>query len=169
VAVAGALERITGAGLMEEVELPIDRITEPDAPEPDVGEPKPVRLARIVSDPRDLPADPAPELALRPASRADVWRAYWRERGGSFDMSARYRRGHPYTPLVSLRELDTFPCSPDERRTLVRELIIRTGGHVRLDPHDLVKVQEAALAAWEPMAARASGSPGRWTRPERRR
>lgn len=169
VAAASALERITGAGLVEEVELAIDRIAAPDAPEPDVGEPKPVRLARMVSDPRDLPADPAPELGLRPASRAAVWRAYWREHGGSFEMTARYRRGQPYTPLVSLRELDALPCTPAERRTLVRELIIRTGSRVRLDPHDFVKAQESALSAWHPIAARASASPGHWIRPDRRR
>jgi hypothetical protein len=46
--------------------------------------------------------------------------------------------------------------------------VIRTGAFVRLDPLDFVVVQEEALRAWEPIAARASSSPGAWYRPARR-
>jgi hypothetical protein len=55
-----------------------------------------------------------------------------------------------------------------ERRYLHRELILRTGAVVRFDPHDLVRVQEEEVRAWQPLAARASSTPGRWIRPLRR-
>jgi hypothetical protein len=90
------------------------------------------------------------------------------EKGAGYNLSARYRRGHPYTPLVSLGELDTARVTPVERRYLHRELIIRTGAVVRFDPHDLVRVQEEAVQAWQPHAARGSSTPGRWIRPARR-
>jgi hypothetical protein len=69
--------------------------------------------------------------------------------------------------MVSLSELDAGPCTPAERRLLQRELVVRTGSFVRFDPHDLVVVQEEALRAWQPIARRASATPGRWTRPYR--
>jgi hypothetical protein len=166
-AAAYALDRITGAGMWEDTEVPVEDIVVADPPEPDVGEPRPVRLARMVSNPRDLPLTPAPEVIRRPTTSVDRWRAYWAERGPSYELTARYRRGIPYLPSVSLRELDTFPCTPGERRSLQRELVIRTGTFVRLDPLDFVAVQEEALRAWEPIAARASSSPGAWYRPAR--
>jgi hypothetical protein len=46
--------------------------------------------------------------------------------------------------------------------------VIRTGAFVRFDPHDFVVVQEEAIRAWAPHAARASATPGRWSRPHRR-
>ena len=77
-------------------------------------------------------------------------------------------RGSPYTPTVSLWELDAWPVTPVERRWLQRELVVRTGHLVRFDPHDFVAVQELSLQAWAPVAQRMSGSPGAWVRPMRR-
>ncbi|MGK3994499.1 hypothetical protein [Sorangium sp. So ce1024] len=167
-AAAYALERITGAGLWDEVAVEDEEIVVAEPPEPDVGEPREVKLAQIVSDPRDLPAAPAPELVEQPTVDAARWRAFWIERCQGWDMGARYRRGLPYTPDVVLDELDTGRVTPGERRLLQRELIVRTGHFVRFDPHDFVVDQEEAIAAWRPIASRASGAPGRWTRPRRR-
>ena len=167
-AAAYALERITGAGLWEDVEVPEDEILVPEPPEPDVGEPRVPKLARMIGDPRDPPAEPAPELIEHPTTDPARWRAYWHDKGPGYDMSARYRRGQLYTPLVSLGELDTGRCTPGERRLLQRELILRTGGFVRFDPHDFVVVQEEAIRAWQPIARRASSAPGKWVRPQRR-
>lgn len=167
-AAAYALERITGAGLWEEVAVEAEEIFVPDPPEPDVGEPRQLKLAEIVSDPRDLPPPPAKETVEQPTVDPARWRAFVRERCQGWDLGARYRRGRPYTPEVVLDELDTGPVTPAERRQLQRELILRTGHFVRFDPHDFVVVQEEAIRAWRPIAARASGAPGRWTRPRRR-
>ena len=167
-AAAAALERITGAGLVEKAPADEDEILVDEPPEPDVGEPRPPRLARLISDPRDAPPEPAPELVERPSTDPDRWRACWLEKGAAWDANARYRRGKPYSPLVSLAELDGGGCTVGERRLLQRELVIRTGSFVRFDPHDLVIVQEEAIRAWQPVAARHAGAPGRWVRPMRR-
>ncbi|WP_437650252.1 hypothetical protein [Sorangium sp. So ce362] len=161
---AYALERITGAEMWEEVAVEDEEIAVADPPDPDVGEPRELKLAQLVSDPRDLPAAPAPEVVEQPTVDAARWRAFWMERCQGWDLGARYRRGRPYTPEVVLDELDAGRVTPAERRHLQRELIVRTGRFVRFDPHDFVVVQEEAIAAWRPIAARASGTPGRWTR-----
>lgn len=166
-AAAYALERITGAGLWEEAEVPAEEIDIPEPPDPDIGEPKPIKLARMVSDPRDLPSEPSPDVVQQPTTSVERWRAFWIEKSGLFKQGFRYRRGHAYTPLVSLQELDSGPVTPGERRTLQRELCIRTGQVVRLDPIDMVVTQEEALREWLPIAQRASTKPGQWTRPYR--
>ncbi|WP_437819251.1 hypothetical protein [Sorangium sp. So ce1078] len=167
-AAAYALERITGAEMWEEVEVEDEEIAVADPPDPDVGEPRELKLAQLVSDPRDLPPAPAPEVVEQPTVDAARWRAFWMERCQGWDLGARYRRGRPYTPEVALDELDAGRVTPAERRHLQRELIVRTGHFVRFDPHDFVVAQEEAIAAWRPLAVRASGAPGRWTRPRRR-
>jgi hypothetical protein len=165
---AYALDRITGAGLYEDVEVPPETILVPDVEEPDVGEPKEPRLAREVSDPRDRPSEGASDTMRQPSIDPDRWRAWWIEREASFQPALRYRRGSPYTPAISLWELDALPLTPGERRALQRELVVRTGHAVRFDPHDFVAVQEEALADWAKPAQRMSGSPGQWIRPMRR-
>ena len=168
-AAAYALDRITGAGLYEAMEAEAEEIMVPDPPEPDLGPiAGPPSLARVVSDPRDLPPDAAPETVQRPTIKAERWRAYWKENGERYDMRARYRRGRPYTPYVSFEEIDRWPVTPGERRSLQRELIIRTGSLVRLDPHDFIKVQEEALKEWGPLATQASSQPGSWAVPMRK-
>ncbi len=164
---AYALERITGAGLWESNAVPIEEIVVPEPPDPDIGEAPPLKLAKMVSDPRDLPAEPSPEVIEQPTTSVERWRAYWIEKGPMFKSGLRYRRGFPYTPLVSLQELDTGKATPGERRSLQRELCIRTGQHVRLDPIELVPTQEEALREWLPAAQRASTKPGHWSRPYR--
>lgn len=166
-AAAYALERITGAGLWDNAEIMAEEIDVPEPPEPDVGEQKPLKLARVVSDPRDLPSEPSPDIVQQPTTDPNRWRAWWIEKNGLFKQGFRYRRGHAYTPLVSLQDLDSGPVTPGERRTLQRELCIRTGQHVRFDPLDMVSSQEQALREWLPFAQRVSTKPGQWTRPFR--
>jgi hypothetical protein len=166
-AAAYALDRITNAGLHEEVVVEADEIMAPDIPEPDLGDGKPP-LARIVSDPRDLPAQPSTDKLMRPSTDVERWKAWWLEKREAFDPKARWRRGHPYTPLVSWRELDLWPCTPGERRLLHTELVARTGEYSRFDILDFVPVQEKAVAAWQEIARRASGSAGSWNLPGRR-
>jgi hypothetical protein len=163
-AAARALERITGAGLTEQAALPAEEIEVPEPPVPP-GLFEPPRLARSVSDPRDQPPAPANETIERPSRDPERWRAWWREHAEAFSSQRRYRAGRAYTPAVSLAELDRAPCTPEERRWLGRELVVRTGAFVRFDPADLVVVQEQALRSWQPIAERASAQPGLWVRP----
>jgi hypothetical protein len=165
---AYALDRMTGARLMDEVEVPPETIAVADVEEPDTGEPKAPSLARAVSDPRDRPSEGSSDTATQPTIDQDRWRAFWVERGGDYKAGLRYRRGNPYTPAVSCWELDTLPLTPGERRWLQRELVVRTGQMVRFDPHDFVRVQEEALGDWMKVARKSGGPAGSWTRPMRR-
>ena len=112
----------------------------PDPPEPDVGDAA-ARLAETVGDPRDKPPPPAKERVEQPSADPARWQAYWVAQQHVYAMNQRYRCGEPYSPLVSLRELDRGRRTPRERRLLERELIVRTGTLVPFDPHDLVPVQ----------------------------
>jgi hypothetical protein len=169
-AAGGALQRITGAGLVELVPVSDDEIHVPEPRDPPVGErPPPPRLVRAVSDARDLPPEPSPEMVERPTTDAAAWQGWWARSAGAFDARGRYRHGRPYTPALSLHELDVGVAAVAERRALQRELVIRTGVVVRFDPRDFVRVQELALEAWAPEARRVSGVAGKWQRPPRRR
>ena len=92
------------------------------------------------------------------------WRAFWLEHRRSFDPKQRLRRGNPYSPSVSLYELDQLPLSPEDRRRLHRELGARTGKLTRFDPHDFVLVQERSLAAWGALVKASAETPGSWGR-----
>jgi len=140
----------------------------PDVEEPDVGEPKQPALARQVSDPRDMPSEGSTEKVTQPTIDSARWRSFWVERGGEYKPGLRYRRGNPYSAAVSCWELDALPLTPGERRLLQRELVVRTGQHVRFDPHDFVAVQEDALAEWAKLSRRHGSAAGSWARPLRR-
>lgn len=170
VAAANALDRITGAQLYDEVEVPPEDIAvdEPPEPEIDLGGPKPKSLAAKVSDPRDLPGEGAADAMELPTTDVSRWREYWDEHKSRYHAGTRFRRGHPYVPRVTLWELDGWRVTPFERRMLHREMVVRTGDAVRFDPFDLVAVQEAALQKMQPSAERASSHPGAWHRVARR-
>jgi hypothetical protein len=167
-AAADALERITGAGLVDTVAVPAEDLEVPVPPDPPVPFADPPKLVRMVSDRRDHPPEPAPETVERPTVDPERWRAFWRDRPqGSFLPGRRYRRGQPYTGAVTLAELDRSLATFAERRWLGRELAVRSGAHMRFDPHDFVVVQEETLRAWAPHAERTSSMPGTWQRPRR--
>lgn len=168
IAAAYALDRITGAGLNEEAEVDAEEILVPEPPDPDVGEPPSVKVVRMTSDPRDLPPEPSTETVDRPSTHSAAWRHWWKEQGSELSAGKRYRVGRPYTPQVSLWELDEARRMPVERRMLQHELVIRSGNYVRFDPHDFVSVQEAAIEQWRSSAQRASSQPGSWHRSMRR-
>ncbi|MCA9630572.1 MAG: hypothetical protein KC766_23035 [Myxococcales bacterium] len=166
-AAAFALERITAAGLFEEVEVPPEELEEPDAPEPITGD-EPEPLAKLISDPRDMPEPGSPDLMNFPTVEFNRWYRWWKENAQRFVPGQRFRRGVPYTPLVSWNELDAAPCTPGERRMLQRELIYRTGSFVPFSVEWFVPRQDEALIAWESPARSASTRPGAWTVPSRR-
>jgi hypothetical protein len=170
VAAANALDRITGARLYEAIEVPPEKtvVEEPPTPSVDLGGAKPPSLAKQVSDPRDEPSEGAADVLELPTVDLPTWQRFWSERRDSFKSGTRYRRGHPYTPLVSWWELDQWRVTPFERRMLQRELVARTGQWVAFDPFDWVPVQEAAIRAWEPHARSSSGHQGGWHRAARR-
>ncbi len=163
-AAAQALERITAAGLTQIFELPPEATMAPDIPTPDTGDAE----AQAPHHAEEPSSDGSPDTVELPETRFEIWQAYWMQYGGNFDPQKRYRMGQPYSPLVLVDELSYAPRSPRERRFIQIELVIRTGEYVRFDPLDFVPVQLEAIEAWRPIALRASGSPGSFTRAARR-
>lgn len=164
---AFALDRLTGAELYEDLELDAEDIDLDVPPDPDVGEPPARRLVHEVSDPRDLPPEPAKDTLWLPSTDAQRWRSWWQEHGSDLSSARRWRRGKPFSPLVLVDELDTARCPPAERRHLQLELMIRSGRAVMLDPVDFVVQQEAALRLWRETVTSGSHA-GSWHRPDPR-
>jgi hypothetical protein len=167
-ACARALDRICAAELYEEVEIDPEELIIPEPQTPDMGALDPPKLAQEVSDPRDEPSPGSPDTILRPTTDATRWTKWWSAQGRRFEAGARYRRGRGYTPQVSLWELDGWILTAPEREHLVRELVVRTGHWVALDPLDFIERQEAGLRRWSELVSTASQSPGSWVRPSRR-
>lgn len=163
---AEALERITGARLLEEVEIPPERIMDPDVPDP-VPEEGP-SLAQKVSSPRDQPEAGSPDRIERISRDPQRWRAWWAQNGGNFERNQRYRRGYPWSPHIVWTELGSAIATPSDRRWLKHELSLRTGALLLCDPGDFVAHQELMLAAFEPTAIAARGTPGSWSEAQRR-
>lgn len=164
-AAAAALERLLGANLIEPVEIPPEAVEDVMVVDPDPDPPKRGRtLAELVSHPRDMPSAGSPETLEMASMDPAKWKAYWAEHGKRVDPKLRIRRGHPYSPSVSLYELDRLPLPPEDRRRLHRELAARTGKVTAFDPHDFVVVQERALAAWGGVVKAMAESPGGWGR-----
>ncbi len=161
-----ALDRITGAWLIEYADLEAEEIYVEIPPDPKTGLEEDDSLVRKVSDPRDVPPEPARETVERPSRDPTRWKAWLQENGEHMVPGRRFRRGQPYLPRTTLQELDTFPCLLAERRALIWELVIRTGNYVRISVYDFVRVQEASLEAWKPIADRNVTS-GTWDRPAR--
>lgn len=165
-ACAEALERITGARLLEEVEIEPERIMDPDVPDP-VPEQGP-SLAQRVSSPRDQPEAGSPDRVQRITRDPQRWRAWWAQNGGNFQRAQRYRRGYPWSPHIVWTELGRALATPADRRWLKHELSLRTGAILGCDPHDFVAQQELVLAAFEPTALAGRGTPGAWSEAQRR-
>ena len=158
-AVAFALMRITGAELFEktlvepDLEDPVDP---PDPPLPDLAGKGPIRKGER----RDPPAKGAPDEESLPTQDPTRWRAYLEEEDVRFQGERRTRRGSAYTPEQSIDELANFQVTPEERRLLYREIVVKSGTDIRFDPVDFVAVQENAIVALETVCARASSMPG---------
>lgn len=161
-----ALDRITGAWLVDLVELDAEEIHVELPPDPKVGyadEP----LVKKVSDPRDVPAEPSKEMVERPSRDPARWSAWIAEHGQELRAGRRFRRGRPYAPQLTFDELDGPVATLQERALLATELVVRTGRALRFSPFDFVRVQEQSLEEWRPVAARSVTS-GSWDRPGRR-
>jgi hypothetical protein len=166
-AAASALDRILGAQLYEEVEVPPEKIEAPEALELDADGPEPVPLARLVSPSRDLSSEGSSDTLTMPTMKRKLWLAFWNEWSTRHPTGARYRRGHAHSPRVLSWELDSWTMSPSERKLLQRELVVRTGRVVRLDPHDFVATQQEAIDAWLREIGRTPVSAGSWSPPLR--
>ena len=161
--IAFALQRITGAEMYEDIDLPPEKLDVDDPPMPQVPDDAPP-VKRLASDRRDRPSDGAPDRVRVPTQRAEAWRAFLNEEPSRWEGERRLRRGQPYTPALSFAELEGYQVTPAERRVLYRELILKTGRAVPFDPVDMVPVQELALKKLAPIVEKAGSAPGAWGR-----
>ena len=155
-AAAGALERITGAGLTELVAVD---------PGKDEGPPSGPPLD---GDPRDPLAEGSPDLIELPSRNPALWQAYVKAHETEWSPGVRTRLGGPYSPSRSHAELERLACTFAHRRLLYLELMVRTGWTFRLDLRAFVDQQASALAELGALALQHRGSPGEWARPMQR-
>lgn len=162
-AIAMALERITGAGLFEEVPIAPEQVMTPDVPEPAV-EPTAPSLAAELGDARDAPAEGSPDTVVLPAITQFTWEAYWQQNSARFSPASRYRCGLPASPAVFVDELEFALRTPGDRRLIHRELVMRTGRRVQFDPHQWVDEQRVALEHWRQAVRSCPVPSGTWFR-----
>ncbi|MCC7540284.1 MAG: hypothetical protein IT379_28960 [Deltaproteobacteria bacterium] len=139
-AAALALERITGAGLVET-----------DSVEVDVG-----------LDAPDVNGDF--DLPLRPTRDAERWRTWWTSRRADFDPTVRWRYGRPFTPAICLEELAERNCPPPDRLRAHYELRIASGLRVPFDTGWLLERQQSVFEQWRAWWTRVERRwvSGRW-------
>lgn len=162
-AIAMALERITGAGLFEEITLEPELVMDPDVPEPPIGDEKPT-LASELEDPRDVAPEGSPDTIVLPAITQETWRMYWEENAPRFSADVRYRCGRPVAPDVFIDELEHGLRTPGDRRLIHRELMIRTGKRVHFDPLQWVEEQRLAIEQWRSATKSCVVRSGTWFR-----
>jgi hypothetical protein len=169
-AAGAALDRLLGASLIDRIEILPEALVDVELADPDPEADLPARssLVELMKHPRDQPSAGSSETLEVPSIDPSRWRAHWAEHGHRHDPKQRLRRGNPYSPSMSLYELDRLPLSVDERRCLHRELAARTGKLTHFDPHDFVLAQEQCLAAWGALVRGAAEVPGSWGRPSAR-
>ncbi|WP_441292401.1 hypothetical protein ACSRUE_20185 [Sorangium sp. KYC3313] len=168
-AAGAALDRLLGAGLVEDMEVDAAALQDVMVIDPD---PEPFRgrrpLGELVGDPRDRAPVGSKETLGVPSTDPARWRAYWSEHRASFDPKHRLRRGQKYAPSVSLQELSMLALPIEDRRWLSRELAVQTGRWSHFDPHDFVAEQERCLGAWQAILQAANEAPGAWGQQHRR-
>ena len=160
-AAGAALDRLLGAGLVDEIEIMPEALIEPTVIDRD-PDARPLEAAE--SDRDDRAEEGSPDTLEVPSVDPERWRSVWLTRRSSLDPALRFRRGQPYSPAVSLDELDRLALSADERWLLHRELAARTGKLVCFHPDDFVVEQERALAAWGEVLRKRQYEPGSWRR-----
>lgn len=161
--IAMALERITGAGLFEEIAIQAEQVMDPDVPDPPLDD-EPPTLASELNDPRDVASEGSPDTVLLPAITQETWHLYWKENESRFSPDVRYRCGRPVSPGVFIDELEHALRTPGDRRLIHLELMIRTGKRVHFDPLQWVEEQRLAIEQWRSTTKGSVVRSGTWFR-----
>jgi len=159
-ACAAALERITGAKLLDWFAIPAEGVMDDDVtlqPEP--------KLAQEVTDPRDPDPEGSPDYIELPSIDAVRWQEYVKAHAEQLVPGVRTRRGYQYTHMVSLYELDQVVGSRTERRILSYEIVVRSGAYFYFDERALVSTQVRALAELAVELQRFGTTPGAFSAP----
>lgn len=136
----GALQRLTGASLTDDV--------------PDPGYEKGGEPFRRDFEP--------PPLELELSVDPEVWAAWWAKHKARASGSKRYRWGHVWSTEDNLWELEHAPASMRERRLAWHELVARTGATHPFDPQDFVARQQAAINRWREAPEVRRAAAGAW-------
>ena len=161
-AAAAALERITGAELRRDVDIPPEKLDDSELIEPDTGGFGGPSLGELVSDPRDQPSDGSADTVELPPPDRETWRAWWEQNRERFDSSKRYRMGQPFSALVAWSELDGPTLSYSQRKRSGNELLALLREHVGFSVDAFVVRQRQALVLWRPAAEKRIASAGAW-------
>lgn len=138
-AAAAALERITGARLVDWFEISAEAAMENDLSVTGQTE----RAGD--GDDRDPEEEGTPDQIELPSIDPERWRAHVKAYAQSLVPGVRTRRGHPYTHMVSFFELDRVVGSRDQRRNLCYEIVLRCGVYFTFDERALVTKQQEML------------------------
>jgi hypothetical protein len=157
---AAALERITGAQLLEWFALPAEAVMEGDLAE----QPAPP-INQDPGDPRDPEPEGSPDYIQLPSIDPARWQAYVQAHAEQLVPGVRTRRGYQYTHMVSLYELEQIASARAERRTLCYEIVIRCGAYFSFDERGLVVSQTRALAELNTELQRFASTPGGFSVP----
>jgi len=160
---AAALERITGAKLLDWFEIPVE-----SAMEDDLGAAPPGGAPLDPKDPRDPPPEGSPDRIELPSIDPIKWTAYVEAHAEQLKNGVRTRRGYPYTHMVSLYELDQVVGARRERRTLCYEMVLRTGAYFSFDEQAFVGQQELLLQQLTTRCATLGTTPGSFALPLKR-
>ncbi len=100
-------------------------------------------------------------------AEASSWRSFWRMARTRFERGVRYRFGEPFTPAMTLDELEGA-AAPADRREAATELAAASGGAARVELGSLAARQRDDLAAARAWLASAGYAPGAFTGASRR-
>ena len=157
---AAALERITGAKLLDWFALPAEAVMEGDL----AAKPAP-SIDQSLTDPRDPEPEGSPDYIELPSTDPARWQAYVEAHAEQLVPGVRTRRGYQYTHMVSLYELDQIASARTERRTLCYEIVICCGAYFSFDERALVVTQTRALAELGIQLQRLATTPGGFSVP----
>jgi hypothetical protein len=142
-AAAQALERVTGAGLFETVEVPWVTDLPPGLPDTP-GIPNPTRpVQRVIREPT-------------------AWLAFLERETPKFQPEKRYRAGRPFRPQFVLDELTAAHTPAEERQLAALEFRIVSGVQTRFSPDDWVIRQQAHLREMADGIASRNAPEGAW-------
>lgn len=142
-ACAEALERITGAGLFETIDLPWDFDLPPEVVE---ASEVPVPMRQVT----------------RPTRDREAWRRWVHQHGKRFDDAVRYRAGQPFTLEHLVHELESALTPPARRPEVALELAIRIDASIKLDTGGWVAAQQRELTELAAHVERVHYPAGSW-------
>ena len=120
VAAANSLDRITGAGLFEEVFI-ADDVDQEELLE---GERKQLNDGR---KPTRADGKPFGSTTIRVSQNPQDWHRWWHKRETSLDRFVRYRNGIPHSPESLVQDLERATTSYCHRNWTYEELAIQYG------------------------------------------